>query len=699
MKDILKKTGQFVARLFIRYLIRMFLALVGSATPVLLIIFLLFLTLDSMFNHTGELLNFTGRDNFDSAMSETLKQEYMEKADEWKVGLTEEEISQVEQNNHNLSWGVLAAVDKLAYNFDDLSKRGQYRNETYDIIKPEFRFITLLDQRYIEYAHTYIGEYQYHYKVVCDKNDKCSVVLESVDTKITYQKLKNALKHYKLETEQNVDIVIFQAYGFDRNLKDPKVKTLFPPEMTKMVARSSIGLAPRNEQGEIDLYAVLPDKKPTDALQSLKVKVQVYDETWRINKGRTSAGTLPRRGSNHRFGTIAVAKNNPYGLKQGMKIYVPKYGYGIVEEYNDNIDDSVLEDDLKTKISKFLFFSYDVIQNFIDEVTNRTKKEEVVYLYMGEPGNTDADKLLKAQIKISTPITHYYEQVPIYLYPPNYEIPMPKLEEAGKSFFDGSTWPITSPFGYRIHPILHTKKFHDGVDFGVPSGIPILAINSGAVTFAGNAGSAGNMVDIKLDTKVTDGGREKDVTVRYMHLSKIAAKPGRIRQGEVIGYVGSTGRSTGPHVHLTTIIGGEKRDPLKYIPLIKYDGTLDLWTEQPDFEGGVIANPANEKWHYVDVFKITAYTAGYESTGKRPGHPDYGKTASGAMVKLNHTIAADWKVLPKGTVVRIEGLNYQYVVEDKGGGVNGKHIDLYVATESEAKEWGVKRRKVWVWSD
>jgi 3D (Asp-Asp-Asp) domain-containing protein len=95
-------------------------------------------------------------------------------------------------------------------------------------------------------------------------------------------------------------------------------------------------------------------------------------------------------------------------------------------------------------------------------------------------------------------------------------------------------------------------------------------------------------------------------------------------------------------------------------------------------------------------FSITAYTAGYESTQKKKGEPGYGITATGTTVKEGRTIAADWGVLPPGTQVRIEGLEGVYTVEDRGGAVDGKHIDLYVADLDRALEWGRQQRSVWV---
>jgi 3D (Asp-Asp-Asp) domain-containing protein len=124
--------------------------------------------------------------------------------------------------------------------------------------------------------------------------------------------------------------------------------------------------------------------------------------------------------------------------------------------------------------------------------------------------------------------------------------------------------------------------------------------------------------------------------------------------------------------------------------------------------GPVSVSRGSSRWDTGDhinagIFTVTAYTAGYESTGKRPGDKGYGEPAiSGSkyadfekvIAKKDHTIAADWEVLPPGTKVLIEGLSGTYVVEDKGAVVRGKHIDLYIPDLQEAKAWGVQRRKI-----
>lgn len=101
-------------------------------------------------------------------------------------------------------------------------------------------------------------------------------------------------------------------------------------------------------------------------------------------------------------------------------------------------------------------------------------------------------------------------------------------------------------------------------------------------------------------------------------------------------------------------------------------------------------------------FLITAYTAGKESTGKRPGDKDYGVTATGTTAVEGRTISADWSILPPGTKVNIEGLPGYYVVEDrsekreKGGKIIGKHIDLFIPKLQAALEWGRQYRNVTV---
>jgi len=111
---------------------------------------------------------------------------------------------------------------------------------------------------------------------------------------------------------------------------------------------------------------------------------------------------------------------------------------------------------------------------------------------------------------------------------------------------------LSSPFGMRKHPIDGYNKMHKGTDFAAPMGTPIMASGDGVVKKAGWCGGGGNCVKIKHNSTYQ--------TI-YAHMSKFARgiKPGvRVKQGQTIGYVGSTGKSTGPHLHYEVIVNGKK---------------------------------------------------------------------------------------------------------------------------------------------
>ncbi len=117
--------------------------------------------------------------------------------------------------------------------------------------------------------------------------------------------------------------------------------------------------------------------------------------------------------------------------------------------------------------------------------------------------------------------------------------------------------PITSNFGWRVHPILGTQKFHNGLDFGAPTGTPIQAAERGTVIFAGWYGGYGNAV-------IIDHGN--GATTLYAHASRLTVQEGQVvQQGQVVALVGSTGLSTGPHLHFEVRINGEPQDPSYYL--------------------------------------------------------------------------------------------------------------------------------------
>ncbi|MDY3225237.1 MAG: peptidoglycan DD-metalloendopeptidase family protein [Candidatus Faecousia sp.] len=121
-----------------------------------------------------------------------------------------------------------------------------------------------------------------------------------------------------------------------------------------------------------------------------------------------------------------------------------------------------------------------------------------------------------------------------------------------------SGWTLTSAFGMRVHPILGVSRMHNGIDMSCAQGTPIYATRAGVVTSASyQAGGAGNYVSINH----LDG-----FASIYMHMTHYVVSPGQnVSQGQLIGYVGSTGLSTGPHLHFGVSYAGTYVNPLAYI--------------------------------------------------------------------------------------------------------------------------------------
>ena len=120
---------------------------------------------------------------------------------------------------------------------------------------------------------------------------------------------------------------------------------------------------------------------------------------------------------------------------------------------------------------------------------------------------------------------------------------------------------ITSPYGWRTHPIFNTRTFHSGVDIGGPNLGAIKASNSGKVIYTGWYGGYGKVVI--LEHGMVNG---KPITTLYAHMSSIAVANGtKVQRGQVLGYEGTTGYSTGPHCHFEVRVNGQTSNPLNYI--------------------------------------------------------------------------------------------------------------------------------------
>jgi len=123
---------------------------------------------------------------------------------------------------------------------------------------------------------------------------------------------------------------------------------------------------------------------------------------------------------------------------------------------------------------------------------------------------------------------------------------------------------ISSLFGMRVDPFTGEMRYHHGLDIACPAGTPIYAMQDGFVIFSGQQGGYGNVVII--DHYFSDIPELPRVQTKYAHNSKNLVKKGDyVRRGQIIAEAGSTGRSTGPHLHFEVIYQGQSINPLEYL--------------------------------------------------------------------------------------------------------------------------------------
>jgi murein DD-endopeptidase MepM/ murein hydrolase activator NlpD len=171
-------------------------------------------------------------------------------------------------------------------------------------------------------------------------------------------------------------------------------------------------------------------------------------------------------------------------------------------------------------------------------------KEKIIYVDDEGDGFANTDKKVAYTITGKKKVT-YSKKVPVSKAETRFGMPLRHTR-------------ITSSFSYsRYHPILHRYRPHHGTDFGARRGTPLLAVNSGRVSFSGWMGGYGKVV------KINHGSGYESL---YAHQSRRNVKVGeRVRKGQVIGYVGSTGKSTGPHLHFGLKKDGRWINPMNVL--------------------------------------------------------------------------------------------------------------------------------------
>lgn len=195
------------------------------------------------------------------------------------------------------------------------------------------------------------------------------------------------------------------------------------------------------------------------------------------------------------------------------------------------------------------------------EQTKKTQERTLVALENARTiKNSYVEELTEEELEIQTKIEEYNNQLDTI----DAKMAILAMVESGSDYIGGEfLWPIpgyttiTSPFGMRFHPILHYYRSHNGIDIGATTGAVVVAGNAGTVITASYVGSYGNVV------MIDHGG---GVVSNYAHGSKILVEVGQVvERGEPIMEAGSTGLSTGPHLHFEIKINGTFVNPLPYV--------------------------------------------------------------------------------------------------------------------------------------
>ena len=245
---------------------------------------------------------------------------------------------------------------------------------------------------------------------------------------------------------------------------------------------------------------------------------------------------------------------------------------------SDNFDQMFKKAHMMQMISKFdqdLIRSIEEKHQEIEELKKQKQQEEENAHKQLEENLREIEKLevsraaTESRIEKSQKDIAYWEKAERELEKEAQELTeiIKRASSTGTKYTGGvMTWPtpgyygISSPFGYRIHPILKYRSFHGGVDINAPMNANIVAAAAGTVIWSGwRSGGSGNTIIID------HGG---GVTTLYLHIKEggLLVKEGqKVKAGQTIAKVGSTGLSTGPHLHFEVRINGERQDPLKYI--------------------------------------------------------------------------------------------------------------------------------------
>ena len=364
-----------------------------------------------------------------------------------------------------------------------------------------------------------------------------------------------------------ISILITQLYNFNsKRVEEEYIKTLNNSYFRKSINYFLSNLNPKYQDIEYQI-------KPGDSIGKILKKFSVIDDDTKKIAGLLSENKLKRN-------KILNLKLENTGKKtKVLKVLIPVSNTRQIEISKDQSKDKFVKNVIVTNLIKKIIFKEGVIKSSLyksatdQEISPNTIIEfarlygfqvdfqrdirkndtfQIVYEVLVDDNNEifGNGNIIYANLMLSGQNNQLY-----YFPKKNFD---GHYDENGKSIkkalmktpINGAR--LSSSFGMRKHPILGYNKMHRGTDFAAPEGTPIMASGDGIILKAGWCGGGGNCVKIK---------HNKTYQTIYAHMknfSKIAIPGKRVKQGQIIGYVGSTGLSTGPHLHYEVIENGKK---------------------------------------------------------------------------------------------------------------------------------------------
>ena len=364
-----------------------------------------------------------------------------------------------------------------------------------------------------------------------------------------------AMNYGNIEKYQNIDTTKIQPLNtLEKDSPELKIAYTYKKQYEMQEGETFSQILSKTELNDSEIQEIIKLTKEKVDLNKLNIgtKIETLSSIKNGNLFIQNIIIYPNKESE-----IFILRNsNKFEIKSNQLKLYPELVYQEVEIQNSIFESLTNVDTPENIIMEFVqLFSFDI--DFQREIRQGNKIKIFYKKFNDQKRNLiKTGSIYFAEIQLHN---HSYE---LYRYENNNEKLVGYFDSKGKSAtkalmktpINGAR--LSSGYGMRKHPILGYNKKHQGVDFAAPKGTPIMAAGTGHIEFVGNNGGAGKYIRIK---------HMNGYKTAYAHLSKYASginKNVKVKQGQTIGYVGSTGLSTGPHLHYEVWFNGKRINPM-----------------------------------------------------------------------------------------------------------------------------------------